>query len=483
MAAVLDYGFELFLDRKPTEEESSHFIDGLFVPCIELGGRRIGLERVLTALMLTPEFLFRMELGFGKELPDGRRMLSPREIAYALSFAVFDYLDPKTMEAAIGGRLESKEDVAREFRRMLSEPDRKVRGPANKRFWTVGKGAGVEEVKLIDAAYPRLLRFFREFFGYTRAPSVFKDDTRTYGGYDPHDLVQDADWFVLRALKDDQQVLKRLLTGDSYFIKHRTKKGIDESYPYNLDLDPPLKPGDKPVKMAEGQRAGMLTHPAWLATYSGNFENDPVRRGKWIQEHLLAGVVPDIPIGVEAQLPEEPHHTLRERFKIVYAEECWRCHTKMNPLGNPFEAYDDFGRYRISHLVGEDGNVIATESEAFSRTRGNLWSSTKGKNAPPEKFKKIPVDTSGVLKGTGDPSLDGPVKDPVELSHKLAKSDHVRQSFIRHVFRFWLGRNETLDDSPTLMAMDKAYLESDGSFRELLVSLVTSDSFLYRKDP
>jgi hypothetical protein len=38
-----------------------------------------------------------------------------------------------------------------------------------------------------------------------------------------------------------------------------------------------------------------------------------------------------------------------------------------------------------------------------------------------------------------------------------------------------------LTDSPTLIAADKAYLESDGSFDALLISLLTSDSFLYRK--
>lgn len=91
------------------------------------------------------------------------------------------------------------------------------------------------------------------------------------------------------------------------------------------------------------------------------------------------------------------------------------------------------------------------------------------------------MDSSGELSGTGDPSLDGEVSSAVDLMHRLAKSDRVRQSFIRHVFRFWMGRNETLDDSPTLMAMDKAYLDSDGSLKELLVALVTSDSFLYRK--
>jgi hypothetical protein len=64
---------------------------------------------------------------------------------------------------------------------------------------------------------------------------------------------------------------------------------------------------------------------------------------------------------------------------------------------------------------------------------------------------------------------------------RLAKSDLVRQSFIRHVFRYWMGRNEMLSDSITLIAMDKAYVASEGSFKELLVSLLTSDSFLYRK--
>jgi hypothetical protein len=44
-----------------------------------------------------------------------------------------------------------------------------------------------------------------------------------------------------------------------------------------------------------------------------------------------------------------------------------------------------------------------------------------------------------------------------------------------------MGRNEMMSDSRTLIAMDNAYVESEGSFKELLVSLLTSDSFLYRK--
>jgi hypothetical protein len=82
---------------------------------------------------------------------------------------------------------------------------------------------------------------------------------------------------------------------------------------------------------------------------------------------------------------------------------------------------------------------------------------------------------------SGDPKLDGTVKDPRELVLRLAKSDRVRQVFIRHAFRFFLGRNETLNDAKTLQEADRAYLASGGSFKALLVSLLTSESFLSRR--
>ena len=75
------------------------------------------------------------------------------------------------------------------------------------------------------------------------------------------------------------------------------------------------------------------------------------------------------------------------------------------------------------------------------------------------------------------------VDDALDLIDRLAKSARVRQSIIRHAFRYFMGRNETLNDSRTLINADRAYLESGGSFDELIVSLLTSDSFIYRKAP
>jgi hypothetical protein len=91
------------------------------------------------------------------------------------------------------------------------------------------------------------------------------------------------------------------------------------------------------------------------------------------------------------------------------------------------------------------------------------------------------LDARGTLKGTGDSKLDGNVKDAFDLIDRLSKSDKVRQSIIRHVFRYFLGRNETLYDSKALMDADRAYLTSNGSFDEVIISLLTSDSFIYRK--
>ena len=464
--AVVRHAFKVLLQRTPDEAELTRYIEGSLAPNVEAGGVDAGLNGFLVTMLLSPEYLFRMEMGLGKRLADGRRRLSPHELAYALSFALYDHPIDSVLKAADQGKLSTREDVEREFRTLLENQKlRRGQIPAGRRdrsFWPVGKLGEVDK--------PRLLRFFQEFFDYEKAKDVFKDDFRHGGVHDPRQIVQDADWFVLRVLADDRDVLKQLLTSDRYFVVYgKTRRANKIGYAAVYNMPEPGWSTTERVAMPKGQRAGMLTHPAWLVAHSGNFENDPVRRGKWIQEHLLCGVVPDIPIGVEAQLPEAPHQTLRKKFDIVRAEECWRCHRKMNPLGEPFEVYDDFGRFRTKHHVTPEGVVLASDLE-LNRNRRTL-------TAEPLK----PVDSSGNLIGTGDPELDGEVKDAVDLLHRLAKSTRVRQSFIRHVFRFWMGRNETLVDSPTLIAMDWAYVESGGSLKETLVALITSDSFLMRK--
>lgn len=581
--------FKQIYQREPTAEDRTRYIEGLFEKNRKLGGLSLGFRSLIMGMLMSQEFVFRMEIGLGEKLPDGRRMLSPLELAYSVSYALYDKPNLELIKVAEEGRLETRKDVEREVRKILEMPDKE------KRYWNYPMyhrwGEDYYHFR------PRELRFFQEFFGYPAVADVFKDKERA-GFHHANRLRKDADMFVLGILEKDEDVLVELLTSNRYpmdYLKddssikklqgdpdERHNKHLRDQYgevewatilksgkwpglrsshveAYNLDREAARavrRGAREPIVFGKEQRAGMLTHPAWLVAHSANTENDPIRRGKWIREHLLADLVPEVPIGVDAKVSEDPHRTLRQKMDKVRPEECWRCHRQMNPLGEVFEAYDDFGRFREIIVLGDaeeffkarrkfENNTQKTNEDlkrwlkmdragreekvkeaeaklsalqrpdegvknypaALSRYEKDLkrWEGErkKWKEMTDEQWQKevdrcrqrladleepvpessVPVDTSGELRGTGNPELDGPVEDAIDLVNRLAKSERVRQSFVRHAFRFWMGRNETLNDSPSLVAADRAYVDNGGSFKALLVSLLTSDSFLYRKDP
>lgn len=238
---------------------------------------------------------------------------------------------------------------------------------------------------------------------------------------------------------------------------------------FNIDLNNWDYQTTQPAKVSN--RKGLLTHPAWLIAHAKNTETDPIHRGKWVREKLLAGTIPDVPITVDAVIPEDHTKTLRDRLvSVTETKSCWGCHVKMNPLGYAFEGYDDFGRFRVEELIEHPSNLIKKNSD-----KPTLLTDTR------DIYKTLPVNSTGFLEGTGDTTLDGEIKDAIDLTERLAKSSRVRQSIIRHAFRYFMGRNEFLSDSKTLIDAEQAYIENGGSFDAVIVSLLTSDSFIYRK--
>ena len=249
----------------------------------------------------------------------------------------------------------------------------------------------------------------------------------------------------------------------------RDMRGSEAAKSFNLDMANWNYPATQPAKMEN--RKGILTHPAWLIAFAGNTATDPIRRGKWVREKLLAGTIPDVPVTVDAVIPEDHHKTLRQRLEAKTQDEyCWKCHERMNPLGVTFEMYDDFGRFRTEESLEHPDNLVKKMPD-----KGSPQADLR------DIYKTLPVDAKGHLAGTGDPKLDGDLKDVIDLAGRLAKSTKVRQSIIRHAFRYFMGRNEVISDSKTLMDADQAYVQSGGSFDAVIVSLLTSDSFIYRK--
>jgi len=299
------------------------------------------------------------------------------------------------------------------------------------------------------------------------------------------DMPEKAENALKSARKDAEKTVAKYKTAlkkgmdpfPSYPFSKKSRGIGDLLYiePYNLPTNNRLEeqkwdwPLEQPLQMPKDQRAGLLTHPAWLAAYSLNEDNDPIHRGIWVYERLLAGVLGDVPPDVDAAVPTDPHKTLKERMEPLRAERCWKCHRKINPLGEPFEIFDDWGRYRTDHYFDGDGKIYTRRDGEFDRKLKEGKLSTRK------------AEASGSIAFSGDPKVDGEVKDAVEMMHRLGHSDRARQSFIRHLFRYVMGRNEMLSDSKTLIEAEQAYLNNGGSFKSLVVSLLSSDSFLYRR--
>ena len=559
LRAAVQTQFGLVLRREPTSAELTQYLE-LGREAIKIAGNAEGLRQLLKSVLLESEFVYRLEFGEGEPDAYGRVPLAPREAASAIAYALGDRgPDAQLLKAAESGKLNTKADYEREVLRLL----------ADKTYFAapVDKSLGFNAPT--TAPHPRLIRFFREFFGYSTAYKIFKDTLRAGNVYTNADrgstgtagmLIDEADRLLGDIIAADKAVFETMLTTDRYYVFHpldndKGKKLIDNwqaAYQVLKDtdwkknpeavakehdaiirkyLDPKGMPGKHKVnhdnsvlrfmgyfeatfgkgrtpftntpwqfgnrfRYAEiynlgtmpGQggkyeadqefdyhpvqpfplpnRKGILTHPAWLIAFSANTASDPVRRGRWIREKLLAGVVPDVPITVDAKVPDDPQKTLRERFNAVTKQSmCIKCHSRMNDLGYPLEQFDDFGRFRSLEKLEHPDNLI---------TAGN------GKSTF-DTYATKPVDSSGALTGTGDPKLDGPVTDSFDLIDRLAKSERVRQSIIRHSFRFFMGRNELPSDSQTLIDADNAYLKSGGSFQAVVVSLLTSDSFIFRK--
>ncbi|MBL8950244.1 MAG: DUF1588 domain-containing protein [Myxococcaceae bacterium] len=457
-------------------------------------GRTHSLVRIVTAAMMTTGALFREELGAPTDA--GRVQLADWELAGQLTYAIGargpgavptwrfpnfsapidgHYADVAgaardggIRQAAVvdalvrrhfGGTDAMRLDLLQDF----GDGDRLRRGE----YWL---GDGV-------------LTFFREWLGYTRVDSIFKERPEGTSRFDDGDpsgyraqlsawgnlmdgyygeestLIQQMDDMVARAVVPDTQVLRTLLTTRTFFLAATQNSGFDGNatrytgQPYGTDAVISNTNAERWRTLPMSERAGVLTHPAWLASHGGNFEDDPsaVHRGKWVREMLLCGYVPPLSqVRVVAQVgPHAADKNARRRLEDATGKaECQGCHGLMNPLGLPFETYNHAGYLRErDHAV--DGG----------------WA--------------MPDGTSS-LAGMPDPTLNGPVRDAVELSEKLSVSPHVKRCFLRHTFRYFMGRNENRSDACTLAAMEQAYDSNGGSFKAALSALMTSETWTER---
>ena len=524
LRAAVDYLFEALTFRPPSENETDAYLTIVKQSIAKLG-KEDGAVLGLSAIFLDRDALFRPELAeTGQPDRHGRVMLQDWELGLAVNHAL-RYIQPdaELREAIESGRMRTREDVKREVERMLS--DDSIRKPRILQFfrdyfdydlggyickdanalaqtgvnnrgtahYSAMFGATASTDRLIELILQEDRDVFKQLLTTDKVVAT-KADNIYFGKKNTLQERQasvaaarkaDAEAKAMEAAElaalekeiadlkeklesgsEDDRVQKRELTRKerelatlkkSLAANQRNRSNVNHNVT-EANLTGPkifarvsrrsfgsgsMKPERVLAKAPEGQRLGILTHPSWLVSHSDAMDNHAIRRGRWIRERLLGGGIPDVPITVDAMLPDEPNKTLRERMRVTRETYCWTCHQKMDPLGLPFEMYNHAGLFREQEL-------------------------------------NQPVDTSGEIIASGDPQLDGKVTNAIEMIERIAESERAEQVFVRHAFRFWMGRNETLNDRPVLQDAYRAYKENGGSMNAMLVSLLTSDAFLYR---
>jgi hypothetical protein len=220
--------------------------------------------------------------------------------------------------------------------------------------------------------------------------------------------------------------------------------GALRSY-YGLDA---VSGGPARFDLPPGQRSGLLTHAGFLATHTHDPSTQAVHRGKAIRELLLCQTIPPPPADIDPNINPDPNLSPRQRLEAKTGEaSCAGCHLLMNPTGFLFERFDVTGRHRSMVADPASGRTFA-------------------------------IDDSG---GVPVSDISGDFAGHRPLGAALASSIDVQKCVTRQWFRYAMGRPER--GPADERSIEQAYksFASGGDLRELLVGLVATDAFRYRR--
>ena len=294
--------------RRPLTEEEAGRLEALARSATGSAGIALAVE----AILLSPSFLYRVELGegVGATVP-----LTAYERSSRLSYFLWGSMpDDELFAAAADGRLDDAAEIAREADRMLR--DERARGEVRHFF---------DELLQLD-------------YGEAGIDDALAGALRESVGR-----------FVDHVVWEDDGTLATLLTAPYGFADAQLAPYFGATAPGEMqlvDLDPAV-------------RAGILTQPGVLAAHSAT-DVMPVYRGKLIRTQLLCDSL-SAPPGVPDPPVVEPGVSTRERLRQHREDPgCASCHTLMDPLGFGLDGFDALGR---SRTTDEGGVPIDTTGE------------------------------------------------------------------------------------------------------------------------
>ncbi len=337
---IVDFGMRAW--RRPLAPSEVDALTMLYATTKELDGFEASIELVLTAMLQSPHFLYRAELGTTAEGADGIVPLTEYEVATRLSYLLWNTMpDDELFAAAARGELADADSIEAQARRMMLDP--RARSAAQNFFQQYLGLAGIEDLGKDETLHPEW------------SPAIARK------------MRREALAFVDHVLWEGDARFETLFTGSFTFVDEQLAgvygiEGVTGTDFVRVDLDPT-------------QRAGLLTMPGLLAINSNANQSSPVYRGKFVREQVLCQHLPSPPDGLVVAPPDPaPDMTTRERFDQHRTDpSCSSCHQLMDPLGFGFERYDAIGMWRETENGGlsiDDSGEIMGSVDADGQFEG-----------------------------------------------------------------------------------------------------------------
>jgi len=276
--------------------------------------RAIGLG--MQAILVSPHFLFRVEIDPDPDNPKAVRTINDYELATRLSYFLWSTMpDDELFSAARLGTLRDQDSLDRQVRRMLA--DRKSQALVEN---FAGQWLQLRNLKTVapdKGVYPAW------------------DDTLRAS------MQTETEMFFAEVMREDRSVLD-FIDGPYTFVNERLARHYGIADVKGKEF--------RKVSLEGTERGGVLTHASVLTVTSNPTRTSPVKRGKWVLENLLGTPPPPPPPDVPPlgeQPAAEATGSLRERLEQHRAKaDCAICHNRMDPLGFGLENYDGVGSWR-----------------------------------------------------------------------------------------------------------------------------------------
>ena len=279
------------------------------------GGFEVGIQFALERVLVSPDFLFRIEQDPADAQPGAMYAISDIELASRMSFFLWSSPpDDELLNLAERGALREPGMLEQQVQRMMADS--------------------------------RADAFIKNFVGqwlYLRNLDDFYPDPAAFPEFDENlrtALQRETELFIDDQIRSDASLLD-LLRADYTFVNERLARhyGIPGVYGSRY----------RKVTVDGNQRGGLLGHGGLMMVTSYPNRTSPVLRGKFVLENLLGGPPPEPPPNVPALETSSDGKILTMREAMVMHREnpaCRVCHAAMDPIGFSLENYDVVGKWR-----------------------------------------------------------------------------------------------------------------------------------------